>query len=520
MSTSLDRGGSGEQSMGFYWGERGYFLVDGPSGAGGHAANARGFDGVAFNPSTGHMVIYDNKAFARAGNVYSATAITKNLETNLGALHAVVAARPDIPQQPTILANIRAARDSLQPGSGVSWPRNLQLAVSNASGQSTGVGGKLANGSISFIDYYAAPSPIPASSGSNPASNARVDAPWSGPGEAKGFNPSKIQGIGSALAMLQRWAEQWSMVTAAFAAWNEILQRENEILSAQNANPLYPVYVRIYWKIHFENNPHMPKRYEYFGADIQSGASGQPRSLYDSDQHSYLMVIPALAQGGPKVESQAPATWRDGYLSVIGALQGGRSVGGDPVAALRILNGSPMYDILPILAALRSNQPFLFDKLQQAISWPSADVGGGRLTAAFVAVRMSDTGVDAFQAYSNSCNEYHHLPDDQQKAIEGFLSPASKQQASDASSLPGEWNVRVAEWLWVYRFDGGGGVTWRDPYNGMNGKGRWSMNASSMRITWAASQTVDEWALPLDPKAQSGKVRMKGILYRLSAQKA
>lgn len=35
--------------MGFYWRERGYLLVDGPSGAGGHAANAAGFDGVAFN---------------------------------------------------------------------------------------------------------------------------------------------------------------------------------------------------------------------------------------------------------------------------------------------------------------------------------------------------------------------------------------------------------------------------------------------------------------------------------------
>ena len=77
----LDRGFSGEQSMGFYWGERGYFIVDGPSGAGGHAANASGFDGVAFNPNTGHMVIYDNKAFARAGNVYSATAISDNLST-------------------------------------------------------------------------------------------------------------------------------------------------------------------------------------------------------------------------------------------------------------------------------------------------------------------------------------------------------------------------------------------------------------------------------------------------------
>lgn len=155
----LDRGFSGEQSMGFYWGERGYFIVDGPSGAGGHAANASGFDGVAFNPNTGHMVIYDNKAFARAGNVYSATAISDNLAKNLDTLRARVAARPDIPQQRTILTNISDARAALTPGTGASWPRNVQLAVSNASGQSTGVGGKLANGTIQFIDYQNAPSP-------------------------------------------------------------------------------------------------------------------------------------------------------------------------------------------------------------------------------------------------------------------------------------------------------------------------------------------------------------------------
>ena len=32
----------GEQQMGFYWGEQGYFFVDGPSGDKGHRANASG----------------------------------------------------------------------------------------------------------------------------------------------------------------------------------------------------------------------------------------------------------------------------------------------------------------------------------------------------------------------------------------------------------------------------------------------------------------------------------------------
>jgi hypothetical protein len=183
---ALDRGHAGEQSMGFYWGERGYFLVDGPSGAGGHPANAAGFDGIAFNPDTGHMVIYDNKALARAGNVYSATAISENLAKNLDTLHARVAARPDIPQQGTILANISDARAALTPGSGAGWPRNVQLAVSNASGQSAGVGGKLANGTIKFIDYYAAPSPAPGPGPSETPQPMAINLNYSVRGQANG----------------------------------------------------------------------------------------------------------------------------------------------------------------------------------------------------------------------------------------------------------------------------------------------------------------------------------------------
>src|SRR5688500_11439374 len=87
-STSLDSGFHGEQAMGFFLGVRGFYFVNCPSGAGGHAANSRGFDGVAYNPTTDRLIIYDNKSLKAPGNVSSASAIDANLATNLKALIA------------------------------------------------------------------------------------------------------------------------------------------------------------------------------------------------------------------------------------------------------------------------------------------------------------------------------------------------------------------------------------------------------------------------------------------------
>jgi hypothetical protein len=179
-----------------------------------------------------------------------------------------------------------------------------------------------------------------------------------------------------------------------------------------------------------------------------------------------------------------------------------------------------MYDILPILDKLKTEEPFLFNKVEQAIQWPTADVGRGRLTAAFVAVRMKDGGHTAFHSYINVCQEHHHLPEDQKQAIEQFLSPSPPSKTTSSDDPTGEWTVRVSKWLWMYKFDARGSVTWRDPYNGMTGRGKWTMKASTMRIDWVGSTTVDEWNLPLDLKAQSGKVRMKGETHTLSATKA
>lgn len=158
MPPAHARGYAGEQSMGFFFGERGYFIVEGPSGSAGHGLTASGFDGVAFNPKTSHLVVYDNKAYARVGNAANATAIdrARNLGQNLDGLILRVQAMKDMPNKFQILDMLRKTKVAVQTNG--PWPDNVDVAVSNASGRSTGVGSRLAGSGISFIDYYQAPS--------------------------------------------------------------------------------------------------------------------------------------------------------------------------------------------------------------------------------------------------------------------------------------------------------------------------------------------------------------------------
>jgi hypothetical protein len=153
------RGYAGEQNMGFFLGERGYFFVEGPSGAGGHGITSAGFDGVAFNPETRQLIIYDNKSFARSGNVASASAIDprRNLLQNLHGLICRVRNMSGLPNQSEIVDLLKRTRDAVDRGA--AWPPSVQIAASNASGRSTGVSSRLGSLGVKFIDYYGAPRP-------------------------------------------------------------------------------------------------------------------------------------------------------------------------------------------------------------------------------------------------------------------------------------------------------------------------------------------------------------------------
>jgi len=151
------RGYAGEQSMGFFLGERGYFFVEGPSGSGGHGVTESGFDGVAFNPKTRHLIIYDNKSFASQNKVSSATAVdpAQNLNRNLEALIQRVQTMKQMPNQADILNSLRSTRTALQRGT--AWPSNVDIAISNAGGRASGISSRLFRSGTRFIDFYQAP---------------------------------------------------------------------------------------------------------------------------------------------------------------------------------------------------------------------------------------------------------------------------------------------------------------------------------------------------------------------------
>lgn len=82
----------------------------------------------------------------------------------------------------------------------------------------------------------------------------------------------------------------------------------------------------------------------------------------------------------------------------------------------------------------------------------------------------------------------------------------------------GEWSVHVGPWNWVYVFSKDGTVTWKDPRNGLNGRGTWKVDKKKITTRWVNSQTWEEWDLPLSTRAETGKAHMKAGRFDLKAE--
>jgi hypothetical protein len=162
MGEALDKGTFGEQGAGFYLGAEGYYFVDGPSGTAGHGANAAGFDGIAFNPTTQDLIIYDNKTYSRTGNIGSATAIDpdQNLVKNLDALISKVQGMRELPDHKVILDKLNATRATIANGT-VAPPKGVKIAVSNFGSKTSGVSGKLGARGIEHIDMMSRAPRVP-----------------------------------------------------------------------------------------------------------------------------------------------------------------------------------------------------------------------------------------------------------------------------------------------------------------------------------------------------------------------
>ena len=132
----------GEQGVAFdgYPHSRGWAFIDGPSGAGGHAWNRPGFDGVAFRfDGPFEMEIIDNKAFASTADISSASAITRNLQTNLTDLSVQIAdpVYDSVPRIADVRSSVANARTALQ--NGTPLPPEIRLVVTNFGGRSQGI---------------------------------------------------------------------------------------------------------------------------------------------------------------------------------------------------------------------------------------------------------------------------------------------------------------------------------------------------------------------------------------------
>ncbi len=325
------------------------------------------------------------------------------------------------------------------------------------------------------------------------------------------FSSGAIVGLANALEAFQRWAEGKRQLDAAIEAWNNVMEREAEVVRAQAKYPDYPVYVMMVWRVGNKFNPHLYKSWEVEKARIfYGGAKPSVNSdiggLKEQGYEGYLLPIPALkAREQKALPAQAP-TWRDGLTTVYGKLKGDRSQGGNAQDALRTLNSYPMYSILPILKEIKRVDHPKYDLLEQAMYWAFTGVNVPRFEAAFMAVRMSENNGDSFVPYKAACSQFSLLPPDQQKDIEIFMSGPAPAVETTITSPAGEWKVKAKHYVWIYKFDAKGAVTWRDPYAGLDGRGKYQLGAKKMTITWVGTKTIDEWDVPLNPTQQTGWV--------------
>lgn len=96
------------------------------------------------------------------------------------------------------------------------------------------------------------------------------------------------------------------------------------------------------------------------------------------------------------------------------------------------------------------------------------------------------------------------------------LATIVKTLSADINPV-GTWEVKVANWKWIYEINANGTVAWRDPYSGVDGTGSWKVGSGVITFKWNDSTTTESWNLPIKPAAQTGKTVVEGKPYVVNA---
>ncbi len=150
MTPAHAGGAMGELDAAFKLGERGFMIVIGPAGAGGHQLTEAGLDIVAYNPQSDETWVVDNKASGGTSTVQDASAITRNLAQNLRTAIAQIRTLPAFPHQERVIQQLESALDAVTKGNPM--PAKVLLKITGAGGFHSGISKKLRAQGIQWED--------------------------------------------------------------------------------------------------------------------------------------------------------------------------------------------------------------------------------------------------------------------------------------------------------------------------------------------------------------------------------
>ena len=514
--TTPDHGHFGEQSMGFYFGERGFFFVDGPSGAGGHGLYDHGFDGVGYNPQTSQLIIYDNKSFSSSRNIAKGRADSidpaVNLVQNLDAMIAQVQGMNDMPHRVKILEKLNQTRQAVHQFNTTSvvvanrriqWPRGVNLALSNAGGESKGVTKYWSDLGMQFIDFANAPPPRrrqqPAPLA--PPRTIEVKVPASARGQANAAATVAVFQIVDGLAnylnagfQSEQANREVNMVLAGVRNW-QVAHPGDGALIVVTFSRLVPSSSIVKKSVLI----HPGDQFEFAAA---YHAPTPERAL------EMWIKEPKATKGLDPTRSPYEYEWSNAFHwiePVMRAAAGATLT--SPVGWWRVDVGKyTWFYKFDAQGTVRWTDPF--NNKTGKGTWK---IQGG---CVFISWAPGSTTTEKWDFPLNPTNatgtcsmQGETLP--LKNAVHGVQPPPNVLNPP-LETPAGKWRVEVGRFVWIYEFDAAGSITWTDPFNNKTGKGKWRIANGRMLTSWLPSRTTETWDFPLNPARQSGTSVMPG----------